>query len=160
MSAWTMFVLENSIVALVLAVLTEAISRATRSDRIANLLWMIVLAKFFLPSFLVVELPLLQPQQSSIATAGAKRQMQVLGIQTLDRNQFEIASSIEANKEPREGSTNEAKTASIKAKNGGDNRKTAAEVDPLFAPFLLAGHRIGSRELVGARRCNAHAIHY
>jgi len=29
MSAWTMFVLENSIVALVLAVLTEAISRAT-----------------------------------------------------------------------------------------------------------------------------------
>ncbi len=60
---WVRFVIENSIVVIVLAVLAEGITRWTKNERIANLVWLVVLAKFLIPSFLYCELPLLPSEQ-------------------------------------------------------------------------------------------------
>lgn len=60
---WARFVIENSIVVIVLALLAEGITRWTKNERIANLVWLVVLAKFLIPSFLFCELQWLPPEQ-------------------------------------------------------------------------------------------------
>ena len=58
------FVIENSIIVIFLAVMAEGITRWSRNARIANLLWLIVLTKFLIPSFLFCELPLLPSERA------------------------------------------------------------------------------------------------
>lgn len=71
---WVRFVIENSIVVIVLALFAEGITRWTKNERIANLVWLVVLAKFLIPSFLFCELPWLPPEQptrySSVSIPG------------------------------------------------------------------------------------------
>ena len=73
---WVRFVIENSIVVIALALIAEGITRWTKNERIANLVWLVVLAKFLVPSFLFCELPLLaseQPTRYSLVSLPSNR---------------------------------------------------------------------------------------
>ncbi len=61
---WLWFAIENSIVVVVFALIAELLSRRLNNARIANLLWMVLLAKFMIPSFLLCEVPLLPARES------------------------------------------------------------------------------------------------
>jgi beta-lactamase regulating signal transducer with metallopeptidase domain len=66
---WILWVIENSVIVILLAWIAEFVSRRTKNPRIANLLWIVVIAKFMMPSFLSFELPLLPADKSLKSTA-------------------------------------------------------------------------------------------